>query len=390
MPKFTPSRRGLAIMALAAAGCGILIVLTLPVGLVEMLVASSGLSEAIPAAAPPLGMKARLLLAGFAALMGVGIVAAVRRNGSDAPHGRLRISGRRHPGVQGARKMGFAFAKLTALARGRNVPAAEEVAPAQRRADAHPDAPPRPPIFASRDFGGADIFARPESARRRLVVDNDPIEPMARVEAPAAFVPPPTREEVRQDASGIAQAPAFPRPFDAMPALSVNPIPLGRPPFAVPEDAMFEPWAEEDVAEPAAFHDEEAEIVSAVEPEFVVELTDILDATPIFAPPQVDVPAAEDVVETNEAAPEPAPFAPRSELPPIRTEPRIDTMSITELTERLERALTRRGRPATAPRVIADMPVASAVPVREAVSEDVEDALRAALGTLRTMTGRPR
>jgi len=40
--------------------------------------------------------------------------------------------------------------------------------------------------------------------------------------------------------------------------------------------------------------------------------------------------------------------------------------------------------------VIADMPVASAVPVREAVSEDVEDALRAALGTLRTMTGRPR
>ena len=58
MPKFTPSMRGLAIMALAAAGCGALVVLTLPVGWMEMLVASSGLSETIPAAGPPLGMKA--------------------------------------------------------------------------------------------------------------------------------------------------------------------------------------------------------------------------------------------------------------------------------------------------------------------------------------------
>ncbi|MGA1849799.1 hypothetical protein [Sphingobium yanoikuyae] len=367
-------------MALAAAGCGALVVLTLPVGWMEMLVASSGLSETIPAAGPPLGMKARLLLAGFAALMSVGIVAAVRRNGSDAPHRRLRISGRRHPDAQGARKMGFAFAKLTALARGRNVPAAEEAAPAQRRADAHPDAPPRPPIFASRDFGGADIFARPESGRRRLVVDSDSVEPMAatvvRMEVPAAFVMPPAHEETPVEDMAIAPAPGFSRPFDAMPTLSANPIPLGRAPFAPPEDAIFEPWEEEAVAECVAFDEEPTDIV----PEPIVE------QAPAFVPE----PVIEEPIQAFAPAPEPAPFVPKAEASPAPSARSIDNLSIIELTERLERALVQRGRPATAPRVIADMPIASAVPVREAVSEDVEDALRAALGTLRTMTGRPR
>lgn len=380
MPTFTPSMRGLAIMALAAAGCGALVVLTLPVGWVEMLVASSGLSETIPAAGPPLGMKARLLLAGFAALMSVGIVAAVRRNGSDAPYRRLRISGRRHPDAQGARKMGFAFAKLTALARGRNVPAAEEAAPTQRRADAHPDAPPRPPIFASRDFGGADIFARPESGRRRLVVDSDPVEPVTatvvRMETPAAFAMPTPHEEVPVEDMAIAPAPGFSRPFDAMPTLSAVPIPLGRAPFAPPEDAIFEPWEEEAAAEFAAFDEEPTDI--APEP--------IVEQAPAFVPE----PVIEEPIQAFDPAPEPAPFVPRAEASPAPTPRSIDSLSITELTERLERALVQRGRPATAPRVIADMPIASAVPVREAVSEDVEDALRAALGTLRTMTGRPR
>lgn len=380
MPKFTPSMRGLAIMALAAAGGGALVVLTLPVGWVEMLVASSGLSETIPAAGPPLGMKARLLLAGFAALMSVGIVAAVRRNGSDAPYRRLRISGRRHPDAQGARKMGFAFAKLTALARGRNVPAAEEAAPTQRRADAHPDAPPRPPIFASRDFGGADIFARPESGRRRLVVDSDPVEPVTatvvRMETPAAFAMPTPHEEAPVEDMAIAPAPGFSRPFDAMPTLSAVPIPLGRAPFAPPEDAIFEPWEEEAAAEFAAFDEEPTDIA----PEPIVEQ----------APGFVPEPVIEEPIQAFDPAPEPAPFVPRAEASPAPTPRSIDSLSITELTERLERALVQRGRPATAPRVIADMPIASAVPVREAVSEDVEDALRAALGTLRTMTGSPR
>jgi hypothetical protein len=37
---------------------------------------------------------------------------------------------------------------------------------------------------------------------------------------------------------------------------------------------------------------------------------------------------------------------------------------------------------------IADMPVAPAVPVRASVEQDQDEALRAALGALRSMTGR--
>jgi len=41
-------------------------------------------------------------------------------------------------------------------------------------------------------------------------------------------------------------------------------------------------------------------------------------------------------------------------------------------------------------RVIADMPVAPAVPVRDMVAQDADDALRAALGALRSMAGQGR
>ena len=63
---------------LAALGAGLLL-FSLPVGLVETVVASSGLSEAIPAAAPPLGPKARLLFAGFGAVMVLGLAWAGQR-----------------------------------------------------------------------------------------------------------------------------------------------------------------------------------------------------------------------------------------------------------------------------------------------------------------------
>jgi hypothetical protein len=54
--------------------------------------------------------------------------------------------------------MGFAFSRLTALARARGRGAGSDM-PVLRRADAHPDAPARRPIFASSDFAGNDIFS---------------------------------------------------------------------------------------------------------------------------------------------------------------------------------------------------------------------------------------
>ena len=149
-------------MAALAGVAAAVALLATPVGLLEMLVASSGLSEAVPAAAPPLGVTARLMMAGFVGLLIAGAVAAVRdpRQAEDE-----RDTDGRQQSAQGARQMGFAFSKLTALARGRATPTGVAEAPALRRADAHPDAPPRPPIFASRDFDGVEIFARPDAKR---------------------------------------------------------------------------------------------------------------------------------------------------------------------------------------------------------------------------------
>jgi hypothetical protein len=292
--------RGIAIMALGGLAAALL-VLWIPVGLIEMVVASSGLSETLPSAAPPLGLKARLLLAGFAALMAVGLMGVMRRQDRPAEQQGRRLR------VQGASKMGFAFSKLTALARGRSAPVDRD-APLLRRADAHPDAPARAPIFASRDFNGLDIFARPDATRRPLVVhpepEQDDIVPSTGLVMPSAPLP-------------IAEAE------------------LPQPTFLRPAAPLVEP----DLAEEA---------------------------------PQ------------DAASIAPAP------LDPIPTQ----GLSITQLTQRLERGLALRSRAPAAEagpvRVIADMPVTPAVPVRDMVAPDADDALRAALGALRNMAGRGR
>ncbi|MBV2150957.1 hypothetical protein KRZ98_22415 [Sphingobium sp. AS12] len=287
----------MALGGLAAA----LLVLWIPVGLIEMVVASSGLSESLPAAAPPLGLKARLLLAGFATLMAVGLMGMMRRQDRPAEQEGRKLR------VQGARTMGFAFSKLTALARGRAAPV-DDAIPSLRRADAHPDAPARAPIFASRDFNGLDIFARPDAIRRPLVMhpepEQDAIVPSAGLVMPSAPLP-------------IAE--------DELP----------QPTFQRPAAPLVEP----DVADEAP-----------------------QDVAPVTLPP----------------------------LDPIPTQ----GLSITELTQRLERGLALRSRApaaeAGAVRVIADMPVTPAVPVRDMVAQDADDALRAALGALRSMAGRGR
>jgi hypothetical protein len=316
-------KNGLVLAGLGGIAAA-LAVLSTPVGLVEMIVASTGLSEALPAAAPPLGMKARLLMAAFAALMAMGLVWTMTRDTGTRDMGTrdmgIRDAGRadrkpereeqrRSKGVQGARKMGFALSKLTALARSRTSSSVTPGAPILRRADAHPDAPARAPIFASRDFSGLDIFARTEPGRRELVVnaepERDPIVPATGLEMPSA-----------------------PMPF-----------------------------AEQELPTPAVLR-------SAPLP---------VDPTPVFTRQRADA----GPVAPRQAAPA---FEPR----PLPAAPaaRAEALSIPELTERLAVA--------DAMPVIANMPVARAVPVREAPASDVDEALRAALGTLRTMTARAR
>lgn len=314
-----------AMAALAGAGAA-LAVLSTPVGLLEMLVSSAGISEALPAAGPPLGLTARLLMAGFAAVMAMAIGWAVQGH-----HHRDPASGT----AQGDRKMGFAFSrfagsKLATLARRRAAgPPRPYAAPVLRRADAHPDAPARAPIFASRDFGGATIFA---SIADELL----PEAPVAMVSAEGLDLP---RAPAPLDDADLPPIPGF-----AMDGGTAGAIAL---PVAGTDVAPVLPG-----------------------PSFV----------PAFVAPVV------------EAAVEPPAALPSGANPdPVDARP-LSTLSIGELTERLERGLSHRApaRAAAAPRVIAEMPVAEAVAVRPAVEPDLDEALRAALGTLRTMASRAR
>lgn len=304
---------GIAIAALGGIAAALLL-LWIPVGLIEMVVASSGISEAWPAAAPPLGLKARLLLAGFAGLMVVGLISVTRRS-RKASDGVEGMDGRKQ-GAQGARQMGFAFSKLTALARGRIAAPFDQPmegrAPSLRRADAHPDAPARAPIFASRDFYGLDIFSKPESG-----------QPLAKPVAPVV------------DAATLAPDP-------------VEQENLLQPSFQRPAASMVE-----------------AEIPAPFEC------------------------APDDLVETLASV-----IAPMPVSEPDPTPESTHGLTIAQLTERLERGLSLRARApmvtAGMASVIADMPVAAPVPVRDSVAPDADDALRAALGALRTMAGRAR
>lgn len=274
---------------LAALGAGLLL-FSLPVGLVETVVASSGLSEAIPAAAPPLGLKARLLFAGFGAAMVLGLAWAGQRERRVAllTHDKQG----RESGAAGVSEMGFALSKLNWLSRGRS-----KTGPALRRSDSHPDAPARAPIFASRDFGGLDIFTR---------------------------TAPPAEEEAQ----------------------------------AAPSGGLAISGAPEKMTEETAF----ARLQQAFSPESSAETgREAVDADPA------------EMAQPARARPAP-----------------IAHLSLAELTQRLEQGLAQRKRMGRPVSVLADMPVETAVPVRDEVEQGVDEALRAALGTLRTMTGRAR
>jgi len=274
---------------LAALGAGLLL-FSLPVGLVETVVASSGLSEAMPAAAPPLGLKARLLFAGFGAAMVLGLAWAGQRERRVAllTHDKQG----RESGAAGVSEMGFALSKLNWLSRGRS-----KTGPALRRSDSHPDAPARAPIFASRDFGGLDIFTR---------------------------TAPPAEEEAQ----------------------------------AAPSGGLAISGAPEKMTEETAF----ARLQQAFSPESSAETgREAVDADPA------------EMAQPARARPAP-----------------IAHLSLAELTQRLEQGLAQRKRMGRPVSVLADMPVETAVPVRDEVEQGVDEALRAALGTLRTMTGRAR
>ncbi|ODP38055.1 hypothetical protein [Sphingomonas turrisvirgatae] len=128
-----------------------LVAALLPSGWLEPLILGSGIAAFIPAAEPPLGFTARLCL-GVGAGCGTALLA------------------------------GFALSTLADFIR-RGTPAIERV-PSVRRADAHPDAPPREPLRAVRDLG-FDMPDESQPGRFDLAEHLLPPEPVIAMGAPA-------------------------------------------------------------------------------------------------------------------------------------------------------------------------------------------------------------
>ena len=186
----------------AAAALGVLV---MPVAVLESLVMDSGLPAELSAAEPPLGFTARAMLAagagGIAALLGWFIA--------------------------------FILVGTRGLSVGNEGEAETEAphTPIIRRADAHPDAPPRPPLLATRDLGTPFLEVRAASN------DVAPPEYVDEVDAPEpAFAAMPVEQPLPSDLSQPLAAfdpravPERPRP---------KPVPLA-PLRREPRPAIFD------------------------------------------------------------------------------------------------------------------------------------------------------
>lgn len=167
-----------ATSALIAALCFALA----PLSLIESLVVASGLPRILGPAEPPLGATARALLC-FGGSVGIGAVV-------------LLVAGR----IFGDSTIGISETDEPI-----------ERTPVVRRADSHPDAPPRPPVIATRELG-APMMSVGVDDERPLPQDLD--TPLAEFD-PHAFIeshpPQPLPREDNPDFAIAAPAP-LPRP----------------------------------------------------------------------------------------------------------------------------------------------------------------------------------
>ncbi|MBC9032763.1 hypothetical protein IAG41_10205 [Sphingomonas sp. JC676] len=168
-------RMNLPIAPLAAVVLGALAALgvaAMPVSGLESLVMDSGLPSVLPAAEPPLGLTARavmaLLTGGF-----VGLFTWLA---------------------------GFILVGTRSVMLGKTPEASDEDVPMPvlRRADAHPDAPPRPPLLATRDLGTPFLEVRAVDAK----VSESVAEP-EKIEAPVEPLEQPLPQDLEQPLSAF-------------------------------------------------------------------------------------------------------------------------------------------------------------------------------------------
>ncbi len=152
------------LLATAGAALAAIVAMLLPVGIWETLTGSTGVSELIPATAAPLGDTARALISfGFGALT-FAILASVllrRKIVKPATEAMAKepivfetdaMADDEEAGSSILAKLRDRVAAFVAARRGAGDVSTLEDLPKLRSGDAHPDAPPRRPLLATRDL----------------------------------------------------------------------------------------------------------------------------------------------------------------------------------------------------------------------------------------------
>lgn len=234
-------------LALASAGAAgvlaALATLVIPGGLLQDIVVGSGVAAFIPAAEPPLGITARISVGVFAG----GAVALVAW---------------------------FALSALLMWRESRGTEEPGERRPVVRRADAHPDAPPRAPLLATRDLGtpfrakGGKVDVEEDEADARIFtalrenaeqsgievgsgdfpeLHPEPVIAMGTPAPPAETIPDVPLPEVKVETPPPAPQPLpadLDQPLSAFDPGAIPDVPLAPPPPLAPLHRAPQPLAE--------------------------------------------------------------------------------------------------------------------------------------------------
>lgn len=339
-------------IGLGAGALAALVVSLLPGGLIDAIVASSGLPAILAAATPPLGATARILLAIVSGALAMTITC-----------GGLVLAdhiARRLP------------------RRDRAEPIAEAFVAPRRRALAMPEEEEslRRPIFAESDLGrpfaGVTAHAVTEADPVNAVIEHDMVDDrIGNGEVDTEYVVPqytvPEFKPLPEVDEDDGEEPEL---------LDLAPIAA-----AMRAEPDFEDRAKPIDYRSADLYGEDA-VFEAVE-EYAIEDTPVEigrvdDET-------ADFEAVEDAAIEDIAEPQPAPAA------PVRRAADYEALSIAELLARLEAGLERKSiaRPAAVPTASSAEPHPVMTSVAAAPA-NIDDALRDALGTLQRMTARSR
>ncbi|MFC4293191.1 hypothetical protein ACFOWX_12270 [Sphingorhabdus arenilitoris] len=340
---------------IAAAGT-----MFIPVSILESITGATGLSELFPATAAPLGDTARALIAfGTGAVALLLLLALVLRPKEGEMASEARSEAVDHHAARSAaesgQQSGGAFAAIKQRLAGLIRPkmpwqrGEDDIfdladLPKLRGQDSHPDAPVRKPISALTDLAGADLMGDQQAAApniSKLAASPEQEAWMAAQEPNIAVSPEPAQ-------------PSAPLPAPPLPATPVDqPAPTAKPaPTTKPGASLAEMVAQMEaaVAERKKQLDELEKVAAQMlraqaEPQIAVQAHQQADAEPPIAPPAAPLPV-------------PSPAQERADPKPM-TRPPLEAV------------------PASPPQ-----------PVNAAAEEEMDDALNAALETLRRMNNR--